>query len=256
MLPTLTWEDGVAARIRQMPLLVDELHALNGTRNPDTQTGAMQRHPQGGSKAPTNETVLFLLDERENSTWGGLHHLANISRTLWCALPEHIRSGQPQPHGLTWATETEWLADLWTAHATDLPELAIDYVITQTRILYTALASSVGIHEPHPAPCPRCTGPLDLVGPVMRCPRCGAEYPGPKALKTHWLTHDPMTTKDISNSLPGLTPEMLWQWKRRGKITPAGTAGKAHTWLPWDVIAVLWPDIAEAITSNDPEVVS
>lgn len=259
MLPELEWQDTTAGKIRQIPDIIRELAALDGTRNPDTQQGAMQRHTQAGSKPPVNETVVFLVDDREDSPWGGLSRLQNVSRTVWGNIPDGEKFNHPQPQESSWDAECAWLATLWADARWLLPQPVLEACISQIEGLYSALAHAIGLYEPVPASCPQCAGVLTDRGSVMVCQRCGKEYPSPTTLRRHWKHHEPMVTKDLVGALPGLTSAMLWQWKKRGKVKPAATVGKANAWVPWDVISVLWPDIVSAIDEgsvSDSSVVS
>lgn len=110
----------------------------------------------------------------------------------------------------------------------------------------------------------RATG--DSPGPRIRCPKCGnrAIRDGQWMRCTEVEDHD-RTIKDIEHewryrpAAPaaeiaaefGIDQDKLRDWKRRGRLKAAGTAGRANTYFPWDVFCLLNPSVAEAIAARD-----
>ena len=140
-----------------------------------------------------------------------------------------------------WADSRAWLDDYDMA--------VVDDTISAT---YAHLARAVGLKPPRAIACPACGAPCEIDGPVLACTATRwqpegqrHEYPGPAAMEKRWRFAPPMTAAELAAELP-VQRKRLNQWHRRGHIKPA-----PHTipprFYPWDVIARLWPDIANAL---------
>jgi hypothetical protein len=243
-------------RIRQMPALIAELAALDGTRNPSDRP-AIHHPPVFTSRPPCNEDTIHLLDPREDHPWGGLARLQSISRIIWTHLGDDGRAAHPQPRESSWHAETEWLNGAWTESVETMPYP--DYTAAAERLdaLYHDLTRAVGLRPAHRIHCPNCPGgTLDIHGDMLICTDCGHQQPGPHRLISQWARHDAMTTTDICTHIPGVTPDRLRQWKRRGRIKTAGEQpatpghGKESMWIPWDVITCAYPGILDTLTAG------
>ncbi|MBK7823448.1 MAG: helix-turn-helix domain-containing protein [Tessaracoccus sp.] len=81
---------------------------------------------------------------------------------------------------------------------------------------------------------------------------CGAghQHPGPRRLEREWRRKAPMPTRELCEALR-VPDSTLRKWRERGKLRPTREEGRVCWWLPWDVIALRYPDIVTAIDDRD-----
>lgn len=242
-------------RLTQLPALVAELATLGQTRNPDGDARTRTR-PVPGSHPPLDVSRLDILP---GPGWEppSLQTLANeASRIIWEAIDTDTRAAHPQPTELTWASECAWLAGVWDDSRAWLDEADMAMIDDTINSVYVSLARAVGLTPPRAIACPACGSPCEIDGPVLACTATRwqpegqrHEYPGPAALEKRWRFAPPMTAAELAEHLP-ISRNRIAQWKRRGHIkpTPHTDPPRFH---PWDVIARLWPAIAEAIEDRD-----
>lgn len=246
-------------RIQQLPAIIDELRELDGTRNPD-DSPAVHQAPVFGSKTPCNETVTFLLDPREDSHWGGLARLQDVSRIVWDALGPDGRQSHPQPTESSWAAETAWLAPAWLAVVNTMPEVQYTAGKHQIDALYGSAAAAIGLKPPKTIPCPDCGAPLLEDGDVLVCAATARqpfrhEYPGARRIIADWADHKDMTTAEAVEQIPGCTARKLGLWRDSRKIKPAAEQKSRHgrptqLWRPWDIVQLVFPGITETLTED------
>lgn len=247
-------------RIRQLPAIIDELHALDGTRNP-ADGPAIHHPPTFGSKAPCDETVTFLLDGREDSHWGGLARLQDVSRLVWDALGPDGQPSHPQPTESSWTAECAWLAPAWLTVVNTMPEVQFQAAQQQISDLYSSAAHAIGLRPPHRIPCPECDSTLIEDGDMLVCTATRwqpfrHEYPGPERMVTDWMHAAPITTQEAVSAIPGITERKLRLWRDTHKITPVTQIKSARgrptqLWRPWDIIALTFPGILESLARKD-----
>ena len=254
--PSLAWIPATnpVGRLTQMPHLVAELEALGSTRNPDGETAPTRSVP--GARPPLDVARLDILP---TPGWepAALTTLASeASRVIWEDLDAQARQAHPQPTELSWQAECTWLADVWTDSRAYLDQAAMAMVEDAVSATYALLARSVGLTPPRAIACPACGSPCEIDGPVLACTATRAqpegqrhEYPGPAALEKRWRFAAPMTAAELAEQLP-ISRNRIAQWKRRSHIKPAPGTNPPR-FRPWDVIARLWPAIAEAIEDRD-----
>lgn len=236
-------------RVRQLPAILAELEALDGTRNPGGET--THTSPVFGSKPPVNETVTFLLDGRENSLWGGLHRLQDVSRIVWQYLDQQGRRAHPQPAESSWSAEVAWLTAAWPAAA--LPQVVLDAACDQIDALYRSAAAAIGLRPPASIRCPQCSAHMTMIGDMLVCDAVpDHEVPGPERLEHQWRRAEAATAAELAEQLP-INRKRINKWVQRRQLKPylKGGPGRPDTYLPWDVIGCLWPGIVELIDKRD-----
>jgi hypothetical protein len=106
----------------------------------------------------------------------------------------------------------------------------------------------------------------ELPGPKLTCPTCG----NAAFIDGEWLVcqevqdHD-RTVRDIEHEYRfapkatatdlaarfGITVDVIYKWRSRGKLHPAGKEGRNVYFWPWDVFCLVNPTVAEAIDARD-----
>lgn len=227
-------------RIRQLPAIMDELHDLDGTRNP-ADGPAIHHPPTFGSKAPCDETVTFLLDGREDSHWGGLARLQDVSRLVWDALGPDGQQQHPQPTESSWTVECAWLAPAWLAVVNTMPEVKFQAAQQQINDLYSSAAHAIGL-QPKPIwPCltDGCHGTMHITdGGYLECDN-GHQHDG----INKWRDHAPMPI-DLAAEQLRIPKGTIASWQSRGQIPRI--PGKPGWVKPWSVILKRFPEIVLA----------
>lgn len=242
-------------RLRQMPLLAAQARLLGQTRNPSGDRRAQRSHSAGSRPAAR----LDLIDVADDTTEARGELRALIlwcSRPIWEGVDHDTRQAHPQPLGTpTWETECAWLAGIWVESRAQLDEVECEMTHDAVNRAYGALCRAVSLHPPKALPCPECGAPLVKEGTMLVCAetRYAAwkhEYPGLDDVAITWRKHDAMTTAELCNALPGVTQQRMDDWKRRRGLKPEAKVSGRNLWRPWDVIRILWPDIAESLDAK------
>ncbi len=226
-------------RIAQFPAMVAELRQLNGTRNPDGDN--VGSHTVPGPKPPCNETVVFILDDRENSHWGGLHSIQNVSQTVWEYLPS--TSAHPRPEMPSWAAECAWLVSALPEAWQNMPDPILQTVLDMIDATWTSLAHAIGLQPPKRWPCltDGCQGAMHVTSDGwLECTN-GHHHQG----LDKWRFHPAMTLDQLAAEF-NIKRNTLEQWHRRGWLPYRDHVKPVEAW-PWDVVRRRWPDLAQLI---------
>lgn len=259
----------IAEMLEAIPLLVREAWLTVDAPNPD---GARV----GSRGASRDELVLSVVrPEPDSPTWTRAPKTVALSRALstalesslfapvlecsrivWESLDAATKAAHPQPIGEpSWGTEIAWLSSTWADAQAYLDPVDFAWIESELRGVWRSVAAMAGVRPKPKNLCPDCRAPMHLAGDWMTCDG-GHQHPGPKRLEREWRRKAPMATKDLCRAISELpdvtlTEAQLWKWRERGKIKPAFTEGRTCFWLPWDAIAVLYPDITRSIDERD-----
>lgn len=250
------------ARLAQMPLLAAQARELGQTRNPDGDRRAQRSH-SAGSRPPARLDLIDVADDTTEAR-GELRTLILwCSRPIWEGVDHDTRQAHPQPLGTpTWETECAWLAGIWQTSRAQLDELDLQMSSMTLDDTYRALCRAVGLRAPRRPHCPTCGAPCIEQGDMLVCEatRWQAfthEWPGASTIVATWRRHPLMTAAEMVADLPGLTEPKLKHWttdipvKVRPFAEVVRDSRRVRLFDPWNVIALLWPDIAEDVDACD-----
>ncbi len=239
-------------RLDTLARLIAEVEATVGAPNPSGESG--RRTSNAAPPAPADLAALDVLRVGDECGPSLLACLVQCSRIVWEAWPPDVRARHPQPEGVQWATEVRWLGYAWSDAQAWLDLADHDWIEAEVRHVTSAVAAVARITRPIRYRCPQCGDQLKPEGDVMRCDT-GHEHPGPQRLATEYRRKPPMTTDRLADLL-GIQPERIRKWHERRRIKPTNPGRKPLTWLPWDAVSLLYPDIAADIDTRTEVVTS
>ena len=224
-----------------LPSLLIEAALTIEAPNPD---GASAKVPRpASSRVPKPVDLLSdLAPALDSSLFAGL---VECSRIIWECLDDATKHAHPHPLGTPqWSSELAWIIAAWPDAQPYLDRCDFDWINDEMRTIWQTVASYAGVRSRPKYRCPTdgCGEQMHLSdGDWMMC-GAGHQHPGPGRLTTEWRRKPPMSTKALSEALrvPG---ERIWKWRERGKIQPVREEGRTLFWLPWDVVALLYPDV-------------
>lgn len=224
--------------------------------DPDEHQSARKRP---GSTPPIRLEVIDLLQTRKLEGtlawlgWDGgdpdrdLRHGVHGTLELWIMLimselPDagrHRYEPPPNVTGMcTWlAYDLDWIVDHHT-----------DFAKSISRI-HRALQQACGVRSPLKLNCPKCGEPafLDETGRFLSCAASTLHAIGIDQIEQRWRRRPPRPTREVVAEFP-ITAKELHNASRgaRPKITPVIGEDGVKRWLPWDVLRLLNPDLADA----------
>lgn len=241
---TPTWipRNNPRSRLQQLPHLID--HITDSGGKPST-TSSPHRHSISGSKPPIPATILDLTGPHPAL----LRLLHTDATAILCPT-------------LYWHTPTSWRheVDLCLHHwGTDITDDDWQHITTTINHIYNQATQAAHITPPALIPCPQCGAPMDTTGmgpkTILICQNQSShQLPGPQQLEHRWRHHPAMTSTDLCQQLPGLTPNRIKHWTKTGRLKPhtkGGGRGNPNTYFPWDILECMWPEIIAAINMRD-----
>lgn len=229
-------------RLQQIPVLIDHITASGGKPSTDTA-------PRGrsilGPKPPVPDSILDLTGP----------HPAML-RTLHTDVTSILQPHRRFQHPSNWHHEINLCLHHWDADITDDDW---QHITTTINTIYGCAAQAAHITPPALIPCPQCGAPMDTTGTgpktILTCQNQSShQLPGPHQLEHRWRHHPAMTSTDLCQQLPGLTPNRIKHWTKTGRLKPhtkGGGRGNPNTYFPWDILECMWPEIIAAINMRD-----
>lgn len=201
------------------------------------------------SKTPKRIKTMRALDpDLDTSLFASL---VLCSRLVWEALDMDARRAHTQPIGTPcWATELRWLRLTWTDAQAYLDPADFDWIADEMRSVWVTVATLAGVRPRPRNLCPDCRAPMHLGDDDWLTCEAGHQHPGPRRLERQWRRKPPMATAEICEALR-VPQGTVWRWHHEGRIKPSRQEGRAMYWLPWDVIALRYPDIVADIDKRD-----
>ena len=237
------------SRLALIPALAHEARLTMGAPNPTSTEGpGVQSGRSAAPPLPIDAGTLSALRPADDEhPWRPMTLLVECSRIVWKSFDPEQRQAHPQPIGEPrWSTECAWISDAWPDALAHLAASDIDWIEGQLADITHTLASLAGVTQP-------CGEPMHLgEGDWMICETGAHSHPGPVRLEREWRRKPPVSTQAVCGLLR-IEQSRLWQWHKRGKIQPINPDGKPLLWLPWGVVACLYPDIVAAIDARDTE---
>lgn len=232
--------------LHDIPHLAAEVAATRDHPNPSDRTERKQRTVPG-PKPPTDLAMLHACMEGEA---GGLRaELITCVRLVVEEMLDALPTAEvPDWPADTWDAICQWLTDAhhwWVLQpwAGDV-EASVERCWRQLRALTRPVLRRWL--------CPDCREPMQWQdGDYFTCPT-GHEHPGPLELERQWRRRPRATIGDIITRFRDeleitLTKNQIWQWHHRGKLRSAGKKGREQTFLPWDVLCCIYPDLTDAL---------
>ncbi len=236
--------------LNRIPDLAAEVWATRDHPNPSGNTG--HTRPVFASKPPTSLAWIDAIGwpvVGDQPAHGCLHDLCDCTRTAWTAIRQ-----QPNPADLppvaeqpTYTSECAWLArtaPAWQPIRPDGP-----WIVDTIRKVHHTLAALAREPQPTIYVCPVCGADMreQPGGQWLLCD-AGHQQPGRNVIIAKYLRAAPMPPAIIESELhiPAAT---LRSWRARGKITPAHIDGRIAYFLPADVLALAYPDLADVLRS-------
>ena len=173
------------------------------------------------------------------------------SRIIWEAFDAQTKTMHPQPVGdLSWAAELAWLHNAWPDAQAWLDPVDFAWIESEVRHIVGVFAAFAKLRARPRYRCPDCREQMHLSdGDWLTC-GAGHQHPGPRRLEREWRRKAPMPTRELCEALR-VPDSTLRKWRERGKLRPTREEGRVCWWLPWDVIALRYPDIVTAIDERD-----
>lgn len=244
----------VAEMLDMLPVLIREAWATMGAPNPGGELGRVPH--VAGSRVPAEMWVIDAMkpdDGREEYSFVLISRLVECSRIIWESIDAETRKAHPQALGTPqWSSEVSWLSGVWADAQAWLDPCDSSWIEDEIKAIRGTLAAIVKMsHRPRfLCPTDGCREPMHAdVDDWMIC-ESGHQHPGPKRLESQWRRKAPMSTKDICAELRIPRRTLMWWQSERG-LKPTRTEGRESYWLPWDVIALRYPDIVAEIDGRD-----
>lgn len=251
---TLPARMSTADRLRLIPALANEVAATIGARNPSgydsDRTITTSAHP----RLPIDTAALdALAPDDGNRPWRPLTLLVECSRIVWESIDADLRRRHPQPVGQpTFAGECAWLLRVWDDAQTVLDLADFDWIESIVREIVSTLANLANMTREARFACPDCGEPMHMgVGDTMVCEAGAHTHPGPSTLTREWRRKAPMPAKRLCEELR-IPLQTFYSWTtersdRKPKLFRTNPDDRgAALYLPWDVIALRYPDIVQA----------
>lgn len=255
----------VAEMLDAIPVLVREAWLTVDAPNPDG--------PRVGSRGGPSRDELVLSvtqPEPDSPTWTRSPRRVSLARALstalesslfapvlecsrlvWESLDDDTKRAHPQPIGEpTWQAEVSWLRKTWQDAQAYLDQADFAWIESEVRGVWRSLAAMAGVRPRPRNLCPDCRAPMHLDDSDWQTCDAGHQHPGPRRLERQWRRKAPMSTRRICEELR-VPRRTLMSWQEAGRIKPTSTEGKSSLWLPWDVIALRYPDIVASIDKRD-----
>lgn len=239
-----------------LPALIREAIATIGAPNPDGRPGRGSR--RAGWQPPVELWTIDALrpdDGAEGHSSALITRLTECSRLIWEAMDPAGRQTHPQPVGTPkWGTEIDWLRQVWPHDQAWLDPADYAWIDDELKAIHATLAALCRLRRRPRYLCPTggCREPMHLGDDDWLTCGAGHQHPGPVRLEREWRRKPPMPTRDLCEALR--VPEgTMYRWHHEKRIKPTRQEGRAMWWLPWDVIALRYPDIVAAIDERDTE---
>lgn len=233
--------------------LVGEVRATLRAPNPSGESGRAAKGD--AAPLPISAAVLDLLAPADGDNPGRpMSLLVECSRVAWEAIDHVTRCAHPQPDGeAQWSTEARWLGALWPDAVAQLDVAEVGWIEDTLRDLCRKAGAVARVGTPTRYLCPDCGDAMHLgEGDWMVCESGVHMHPGPGRLETEWRRKGPMGTQALAAKLR--IPEgTIRRWHHERKIAPVRQEGRTWLWLPWDLVALRYPDIVAAIDDRDAQ---
>lgn len=234
-----------------LPSLIREAWATIGAPNPDGRPARGSRRT--GWQPPVELWTMDALrpdDGQEAHGSALITRLAECSRLIWEAMDADTRRAHPHPVGTKWGTEVAWLRQVWPDAQAWLDQVDFAWIEDELKTIHANLAALCRLRKKPRNLCPDCRAPMHLGDDDWQTCDAGHQHPGPRRLEHEWRRKPPMPTRELCEALRIPRRTLMW-WQEHRKISPTRTEGKSSYWLPWDVIALRYPDIAAEIDTRD-----
>lgn len=239
----------VADMLDLLPSLIREAVATIDAPNPEDRIHV--RHTRTDPPVFSQIRLLRLANPASESSL--FRDLEACSRIIWEQFDTDARRQHPQPVGeLSWGAELAWLRSAWPDAQAYLDKQDLLWITAEIRHITETFAALARVHKQPRYLCPTsgCREQMHLGDDDWMTCDAGHQHPGPKRLEREWRRKPPMPTRALCEALR--IPEgTVWRWHHEGRIVPSRQEGRTLFWLPWDVIVLRYPDIAEAIDNRD-----
>lgn len=238
----------VADMLDLLPVLIREAVATIDAPNPDGPAG---QRKTASEPAPFRQ-IRLLRAANATSESSLFADLVSCSRIIWAAFDDVAKSQHPQPEGVSWALELAWFAAAWADAQAYLAGDDIAWISNEIRTILGSFAAFAKVRRRPKYLCPTdgCNEQMHLADDGWLTCGAGHQHPGPQRLEREWRRKPPMSTKDICSKLRVPRRTLMW-WQANRGLNPTRTEGRESYWLPWDVIALRYPDIVAEIDERD-----
>ena len=146
----------------------------------------------------------------------------------------------------TWAGICGWLAgtaDWWTgtAWAGDIDD--------DIHRVHAELSSLARVQREAFYRCPRCDAPMRLQ-PGGQWLLCDAGHQESAQLEASYRRRPMAPVAELAAEF-GVAPDLIWQWRHRGKLPRSERRGRELWAHPWDILLLARPAIREAIAVRE-----
>lgn len=240
---------GIRDRLAQIPLLVTEARLTEGAPNPGTE--GRRRAGKPGSQAPGDLDVLELdiTEHDAPATLVPLPRLVACTRLIWESFTPTDEESIGRPGDADWTTECDWLWRAWPTAQATLDAAVLDWVVDEINGVYRQLADKVRLRRERVYRCPRCGDAMRLQegGQWLRCDS-GHEESADLAGRYRRLPAMPLPMVSAALGVPEAT---LRTWRHRRKLQAVKVERGTPWFLPWDVLLLKHPDVAEAVARRE-----
>lgn len=238
----------VVDMLDRLPSLMRESVITVSAPNPDGP-----RVGRGGSSPAPPREVRLLRMANPGSESSLMQDLVTCSRLIWEAFDSFARAEHPQPVGdLSWSAELAWLRGAWPDAQAYLDPVDFAWIESEVRHITGTFASFAKVRSRPRYVCPiaGCRESMHIGEDDWLTCGAGHQHPGPKRLERQWRRKPPMSSRDLCEALR-IPRGTLRRWHFEGRIKPTRQDGQAHYWLPWDAIALRYPDVVADIDARD-----
>lgn len=249
--------DGLPRLLREAVLTIDAPNPdgpqvqVSASRRPDEDV--LKGDPTRARWSRTPKVIKLERALRPGLDSSLFASLLECSRIIWEAIDADTRADHPQPlGGMSWAAEIGWLRKVWPDAQAWLDQCDFRWIEDEMRSLWLSVAAFAGVRPKPRYLCPisGCRTEMHLADDDWLTCDGGHQHPGPKRLESQWRRKPPMPSRDLCDELR-IPRGTLRRWHHEGRIKPTRQSGQEMYWLPWDAIALRYPDIVAGIEARD-----
>ena len=237
--------DDPLALLRQIPELALEVEMTRDHPNPDGEQAFTSR-PETGSRPPTDLAALHATMPDGDADYAGRGLRGTLGMCVRLVIEEMADSGPtaevPDYPSDTWSGICGWLA---SAHPAWSVMPWADDIVHDIRQVHRDLSNLARVQAEPSYRCRRCGDPMRLQ-PGGAWLLCDSGHTETADLEKQWRRR-PALPDYLAAAELGLTVERIRVWRSRGKIKPTKVEAGRPWYLPWDLLLLANPGVAEAV---------